>query len=88
VVQRLVGVLSVADLWAERIAAEHGIEVRVADHASGGLSAGSVLRVLEMPEVQAEVREAEAILVYGKPDRVGAGGQWSGNLHVCRPDPA
>jgi hypothetical protein len=57
----------VADLWAERIAAEQGVEVRVADHASGGLSAGSVLKKLDRPECQAEIREAEIVLVYGNP---------------------
>jgi hypothetical protein len=57
----------VAELWAERITAEQGVEVRVADHASGGLSAGAVLRQLDRTEYQAEIREAEIILVYGNP---------------------
>jgi hypothetical protein len=61
----------VADLWAERIAAEQGVEVRVADHASTSLSAGSVLEQLDRQDIQAEVGEAEIILVYGNPTRSG-----------------
>jgi hypothetical protein len=57
----------VADQWAERIEAEQGIEVRVAEHASGGQSAGTVLRLLEDPKIQDEVREAELVMVYGNP---------------------
>jgi hypothetical protein len=45
--------------------------VRVADPASGGLSAGAVLGKLDRPGIQAEVREAEIILVYGNPTKSG-----------------
>lgn len=66
----------VADLWAERIEEEFGIEVRVHDHAEGALPAVEILKSLgggtsddfgRLGDTREEVAEAEVIVVYGNP---------------------
>jgi hypothetical protein len=69
----------VADLWAERIEGELGVEVRVHDHAVGALAAGPILYSLGEPvkgytrlgDTRDEIAEAEIIVVYGNPDGSG-----------------
>lgn len=65
----------VADLLAERAAEALGVEVRVYDHASGGLSAVTALARIRgdmYPNISDWVRESEIIVVYGNPEDSGA----------------
>jgi hypothetical protein len=70
----------VADLWAERISEEFGVEVRVHDHASSVLPAVEVLHSLGLTrlgdetdsfgrfgDLRDEISEAEIVVVYGNP---------------------
>jgi hypothetical protein len=59
----------VADLWAERIEQELGVEVRVHDFSSGGLSANLVHMSIdyEDSERRALLSDAEVVLVFGNP---------------------
>ena len=69
----------VAELWAERIEEEFGVEVQVYDHAKGVLPAVEILKSLGgMPDGGSDdfgrlgdtrhvVAEAEVIVVYGNP---------------------
>jgi hypothetical protein len=64
----------VADVLAERASQELGVEVRVYDHASGGLSAVTALgrvRGEEYPDISDWVRQSEIIIVYGNPEDSG-----------------
>lgn len=70
----------VADLWAETIEQELGVDVRVHDHSAGGLAAVEVLESLGEPtegrsrlgDTRDDVAEAEIIVVYGNPEGSGA----------------
>jgi hypothetical protein len=65
----------VADLLAEQAAEALGVEVRVYDHASGGLSAVTALARIRgdaYPNISDWVRESEIIVVYGNPEDSGA----------------
>ena len=64
----------VADLWAERLAEELGVEVRVHDYAAGNLSAGLIRTWIETEgSVHREsVAEAEVIVIFGNPIGSGA----------------
>ena len=65
----------VADVLAERAADDVGVEVRVFDHASGGLSAATALALMhsdQHPNLSDWVRDAEIIIVYGNPEGSGA----------------
>ena len=70
----------VADLWAERISEEFGVELRVHDHSSSVLPAVEVLRSLgftrfgdethwfgRFGDLRDEISEAEIVVVYGNP---------------------
>ena len=66
----------VADLWAEKIKEELGVEVRVHDFAKGSLQAVEILESLNEPtegrkrlgDTRDDVAEAEIVVVYGNPD--------------------
>lgn len=71
----------VADQWANRIEEDLGVEVRVHDHAEGGLSLVEVLDSLDgeddgshsrLPDLREEVANAEIVVVYGNPVDSGA----------------
>ncbi len=70
----------VADQWADRIEEELGVEVRVHDHAAGGLRAIEVLDSLDgiddgshsrLGDLRDEVAEAEVVVIYGNPNESG-----------------
>lgn len=68
------GGYGVADVLAERASEELGVDVRVYDHASGGLSAVTALARVRgdtYPDISDWVRESEIIVVYGNPEESG-----------------
>ena len=68
------GGYGVANVLAQRAADQLGVEVRVHDQASGGLSAVTALarmRGEEYPDISDWVRESEIIVVYGNPEGSG-----------------
>ncbi len=70
-----------AELWAERIEATHGVEVRVHDNARGGLAATTVLELIseEGSLYRDQVAGAEIIVIYGNPMNSGA----SSDIGIC-----
>ncbi|MDO8107039.1 SGNH/GDSL hydrolase family protein [Isoptericola sp. b441] len=66
------GGIGVADLWAQRITEDVGVEVVVHDYAVGGLGAGQVLAWIDdtptaLPVLRQEIADAEIVVVYGNP---------------------
>lgn len=63
-----------AELWAERIEATHGVEVRVHDNAEGGLAAKTVLEFIstEGSSYAELVADAEIVVIYGNPENSGS----------------
>ena len=64
----------VASALAQRASDQLGVEVRVHDHAAGGLSAVTALarmRGEEYPDISDWVRESEIIVLYGNPEDSG-----------------
>lgn len=62
------GGFGVAELWAERIEEDLGVEVRVNDRSAGGLAATTVLDSIEDDSKLRELlAEAEVIVIYGNP---------------------
>ncbi len=61
--------LGIADLWAERITEEYGVEIRVRDEATSTLPATAILSRLDSnnPELRNLVAEAEIVFVNGNP---------------------
>jgi hypothetical protein len=63
----------VAEAWADLIEESQGVEVRVHDHAVGGLSAVSLRDMLsnDYSPIRDEVAGAEIVVVYGNPEGSG-----------------
>lgn len=66
------GGIGVADMWAQRITEDLGVEVVVHDYAVGGLGAGQVLAWIDdvptaLPVMRQEIADAEIVVVYGNP---------------------
>lgn len=64
----------VAQAWASHIEETRNVEVRVHDHAIGGLSAASLLGMVsnERSDVRGELADAEIVVIYGNPNGSGA----------------
>lgn len=72
-----------AELWAERIEKELGVEVRVNDFSSGGLPAATVLgwigEGIGLPVHRELLAGAEIVVVFGNPRNSGA----TDDLETC-----
>ena len=76
----------VAEAWAGRIEESEGVEVRVHNHAIGGMPLVDARDMLmEQEAIRDEVAEAEIIVVFGSAEY--AGPEDSGTCHVPSPTP-
>jgi hypothetical protein len=74
----------IADLWAERIQKELGVEVVVHDYAADGLSAATVLSWIgdgdqSRSDLQKTLADADVVLVYGNPEGSGV----TSDIGIC-----